>query len=344
MRTKVIIDPLVDIQYASFYIKGLTDKFGRKNRFFRAEPFRKLKNRTKSLNFIILQHDIETRYSINMDDSYLIQEDLYEWCDVYAAVNANLKKTPEQFHSKLISLAPSFGIRIWNLPETIFYAIHNWMVSDIKKDAKKFFGKYKRQWQLRRPYEEYQPNDELNNQSIPSVFHLSTLWLNDEWNKNDEGVNKARANFIRACKSIDTIHFEGGLSVTNQSTVNPDFIPLVFNGIVLIQEYLKKTKESVIVFNTPAFWSCHGWKLGEYLALGKAIISTSLSNDLPEPLVHGVHIHFVENDEEEIRRAVLLIVNDNAYRQTLENGAREYWEKYGTPVKSLELMGIKSIL
>lgn len=35
--------------------------------------------------------------------------------------------------------------------------------------------------------------------------------VNDEWNKNDDGVNKGRANFIRACKSISSLNFEGGL-------------------------------------------------------------------------------------------------------------------------------------
>jgi hypothetical protein len=30
--------------------------------------------------------------------------------------------------------------------------------------------------------------------------------------------------------------------------------------------------------------------------MGKAIISTELSNDLPVPLEHGVNIHFVENN------------------------------------------------
>ena len=40
-----------------------------------------------------------------------------------------------------------------------------------------------------------------------------------------------------------------------------------------MNEWISKTKQSAIVFNTPAFWSCHGWKLGEYLAMGKCIIS-----------------------------------------------------------------------
>ena len=97
---------------------------------------------------------------------------------------------------------------------------------------------------------------------------------------------------------------------------------------------------SAFVFNTPAFWDCHGWKLGEYLALGKCIISTPLSNDLPAPLVHGVHIHYVQPNEESIREAVEYILSHKEYRKTLERNAKSYWDKYGTPEQSLHLLGL----
>ena len=340
MKIKIIIDPIVNIYYASFYIQGLFDKFGKQNIVFKSTPFKSIKNRAENFNFIIYRNNKEIRYSIHVDDPFTIKKDSYDWCDVYGNVNANFEKTSVEFHPKLISLAPSFGIRVWNLPQTAFYSIQNILKINAKLNSRKFLGKYKRQWKLRLPYQEYLSNNQPTIQSIPYIFHLSTLWYNDEWNKNDEGVNRARANFIQACKSIDKIRFEGGLATLNSSTVNPDFIPLIFNGIISIQDYLDKLKQSVLVFNTPAFWSCHGWKLGEYLALGKAIISTPLSNDLPSPIVHGENIHIVENDEAEIKKAILLIVNDDVYRHKLEKGARAYWEKYGTPVKSLELLGI----
>ena len=94
-----------------------------------------------------------------------------------------------------------------------------------------------------------------------------------------------------------------------------------------------------MVFNTPAFWNCHGWKLAEYLALGKAIVSTDLSNDLPAPLVNGENIHITDNSQEAIGKSILFIMNNIEYRDKLGNNARRYWEKYGTPVKSLELLG-----
>lgn len=64
--------------------------------------------------------------------------------------------------------------------------------------------------------------------------------------------------------------------------------------------------------------------------MGKAIISTKLSNEMPFPILHGKHVHFVQT-EEEIDSAVRLLINDHQYRQQLENGAREYFDEYLAP-------------
>ena len=75
--------------------------------------------------------------------------------------------------------------------------------------------------------------------------------------------------------------------------------------------------------------------------MGKCIISTELSNDLPYPLEHGVNIHFVENSEIAIKEAVEYIMSHPEYQRKLEQGTREYWEKYGSPEASIKLLGIE---
>ena len=94
------------------------------------------------------------------------------------------------------------------------------------------------------------------------------------------------------------------------------------------------------MFNTPAFWNCHGWKLGEYLAMGKCILSTALSNDLPAPLVHGEHIHFVDNDQAAMHDALCYILSHPDYQHHLEQAASHYWQTYGTPLATLRLLNI----
>jgi hypothetical protein len=332
IETKVIIDPLVNIYYASFYIQGLFDKYGRKNIIFNSKPFENIKDRTANFNFIIVKNKIETKYSIHFNDFYHINKELYNWCAVYGNVNANFIKTPVEFHSKLVSLAPSFGIRVWNLPDTFYYAAQNAFKIRYKTNLRKFLGKYKRQWLFRLPYSNYYPEYQLTRNNL-YIFHLSTLWYNDKFNNNDAGVN-----LTRACKSIDSILFEGGFVSQSNRSSNEKFSDCLYDKEISMQIWIENTRKSAVVFNTPAFWDCHGWKLGEYLALGKAIISTPISNDLPLSLVHGENIHIVENNFEEIRKAIILIIKDDEYRHKLEKGAHLYWEKYGTPSKSLELL------
>ena len=149
-----------------------------------------------------------------------------------------------------------------------------------------------------------------------------------------------RAHFVRACKELESVRFEGGLVPQGKGRSSEVFFADCLCGGVSMGEWMDKTKRSVLVFNTPAFWDCHGWKLGEYLALGKCIVSTPLSNDLPVPLKHGKNIHFVEDTQESMHEAVEYIVSHPDYRIQLEQGARAYWEQYGTPEASLKLLGL----
>ena len=336
---KVIIDPLDDILYKSFYIYGLEYLFDRSQVCYDEPSFSGLSMKarnSKSIRFIINQTGRSCRYVIACDDSFAINDELYNWCDVYGSVNANFAKTGDAYHEKLVSLCPSFAIKCWNLPQIIKQSLLG--VINTNQSVRKHFGKYKRL--IERPkYDDYCKIDS-SEVDAHYVFFLSTLWYSDEWNKNDEGVNARRANFIRACKELDGLMFEGGLVSQGQGRSSEDIFADCLSKSMPMNEWMKKTRRSVLVFNTPAFWDCHGWKLGEYLAMGKCIVSTALSNDLPAPLEHGKHIHIVETTIESMRDAVGFIVSHPDYRKRLEEGARAYWEQYGTPVASLKLLGV----
>lgn len=190
---------------------------------------------------------------------------------------------------------------------------------------------------LQRPQlKEYTPQQAHDNY----IFHLSTLWQSDEWNRNNEGVNLRRAYFIRACRTLEPeVTFEGGLAASPSNPSAPLFSDCLAERIPS-HVCLAKTKESTLVFNTPAYWDCHGWKLGEYMALGKAILSTPLSNDLPAPLIHGQHIHITGATQEEMSDAMKYILSNEEYRHQLETNIHDYWQQYGTPDASLKLLEI----
>lgn len=337
---RATVNPLNHILYSSYYIYALQSVLGKGCVHFDSSPFLCLSSsslRAKGLLFTINESgQPERKYFISGEDSYRIEEEIYEWCDRYASVNANHLNTPNR--KKLISLCPSFGVQIEGTLKTILTAIFNaipYLRVFKDKSVKTFLGNYKRL--LGRPfYTDLYPEPSKSDY----VFFCSTLWYNDEYNQNDKTVNARRASFIRACKEIDSITFEGGF-VAQQGRSSVDlFSDCLSPTGYPYKIWLQKTKQSALVFNTPAFWNCHGWKLGEYLALGKAIVSTPLSNDLPAELTHGVNIHFVDNSIESIKDAIAYITEHQSYKLKLEKGAREYWDKYGTPEKSLGLMGI----
>lgn len=352
----IIIDPRSNYSYGSFYVYGLEELVGKRNIFYNLKPFAELSDLGNDLRFIIDEDGVKTKYFIHTSDSYKLNDDNYSWCDIYGCVNANFTHYPQELYPKLVSLVPSFGIRkdksiikvlydaCVQLIPNLFYVINRKEWNKVLKqfecnkiqNLKHYFGRKYKAWKNRLPLSCY---ENTNNSKDNYVFFLSTLWYSDEWNKNDEGVNLRRAYFIRACKNLLGNNFEGGL-LGDADCANSIFGDVLVTHRETFISWIEKTKQSTLVFNTPAYWDCHGWKLGEYLAMGKCIISTKLSNDLPYPLEHGVNIHFVEDTEESMTEAINYILSHPEYRHKLEKGAKEYWNKYGTPKSTLKLLGI----
>lgn len=353
---KIIIDPRSNYSYSSFYVFGLEELVGKRNISYNLKPFAELNDLGNDLRFILDKDGVKTKFFIHTNDSYQLRQEDYNWCDVYGCVNANFSHYPKDVYPKLISLVPSFAIRndssfLKCIKEALllFCTTSNHVLNRKEwnkytqqlecnkwRNIKHFFLRRFKNWMNRLPLSAYENS---NNSKDDYVFFLSTLWYSDTYNKNDEGVNLRRAYFIRACKKILGDKFEGGL-LRDSSSSNELFADVLCHNRESFSSWLEKTKKSALVFNTPAFWDCHGWKLGEYLALGKCIVSTQLSNDLPYPLEHGVNIHFVENSETAMKEAIEYILSHPDYRHKLEQGAKEYWNKYGTPQASLKLLGI----
>lgn len=329
----VWIDTASDILYSSFYIKALQVKFKNQSIHFTCEPFKNLslKDRLSVMLFIIRTGNTERRFAIDMSDQDHIHPSLYEWSDVYGHVNCPTDNQQE----KLIALCPSFGVRCWGYTSTLRHIL---LASQQTPDSlRRTIGKHYRM--LRRPkYEDYIIAKKTIDNNF--VFHCSTLWKSDEWNRNDETVNLTRAHFIRAAKSIKGLQFEGGM-VSHRVDDGAHLFDDCLTHPYPADEYLQLTQRSSFVFNTPAYWGCHGWKLGEYMAMGKAILSTRIQNALPSPLLHGFHIHIIENTIDSISDGIQYMYSHPDYCQKLGQNIQKYWEQYGSPLASLNLLGIE---
>ena len=330
---QIIVDTAGNIQYTSFYLYALLNHFGNAVRFASA-PFAGLDKAARGGHMCLVVREglHERNIVIQYDDTYRINEGLYSWCDTYGHVNHNDAKTPENLKKKAVSLCPSFSIRYrGNTLHLLFDMIRTLPTS--AGPLRKRIGKWKRT--LRRPtYDQYRPTRPMSGY----LFHCSTLWQSDEWNRNDQQVNLARAQFIRAARALEGVRFEGGLVSNRTDAAAHQFDDVLFHP-VSPHEYLAKTQQSAFVFNTPAYWQCHGWKLGEYMALGKATISTPPSNNLPEPLIHGQHAHFIASPYE-LADAIAYLHTHPDYCAHLGNNLHQYWLRNGTPEATLARLGI----
>ena len=310
--------------------------FGKKNVGFSQKYFKGLQRKTEAnaydhyMAFVVIEGQHVKKYIVDFWDKRHINEIAYEWCDKYAKINFYDSHTPHRFRKKTISIPPGFGVHIWGLSETVIHSIQNLVKCGISPlvSLKHHFKTYLRQYR-HLTVEDYLSPGPGNDK--PFVFMIGTLWPHQNC---IERTNRLRRDFIEICQSAG-LNFEGGFYASKDHLYYEEFKDHIFTRRYPIQEYLIKMKKSIFVFNTPAVHECHGWKLGQSLAMGKAIISTPLSNTLPEGLVHGENIHIVK-DSEELKDAIALLSADMNYRDKLEAGAREYYLRLGSPRSVIE--------
>jgi len=332
----VLIDPCHRIVYSSFYIQGLIELVGPTSIRFSSKGFEGLNQKSEThgfdhyFAFIVKDKFGDKRIIIDFRDKRSIKEIAYNWCDVYSKINYHKESTPEKFHSKTISIPPSFGVKIWGLFETILFAISNLLKTNFRLSTSVhlFMASYKGQY-LRPKHFDY-----LLNESVVKnyVFFISSIW-NHENCINE--TNPRRAEFVKLCKQHNSLMFEGGLFIYQEVDEKSPYFKLRINKRYSYQDYLQLTKRSMFVFNTPAVFNCHGWKLGEFLAMGKAIISYPISNDLPAPLIHKENIYIVNNFEE-LQIAINELINDPNLRLKLEIGSRAYYKKWCSPLSVIK--------
>jgi glycosyltransferase involved in cell wall biosynthesis len=157
--------------------------------------------------------------------------------------------------------------------------------------------------------------------------------------KKESTTNTNRLAFIKACKLISGIQFEGGFAPRQKKDIK-GFDEHTVTKWFPQNKYIKKTKQSAVVFNTPAVYNCHGWKLGEFLALGKAIITTPIINVLPENLTHHNNV-FVVNDPKELRSAIEYVLSNKEFKNLLEENAYAYYCKHLQPSRVIEKLVLK---
>lgn len=318
-KYKVYIDPSCDILYSSFYIQGLYEIFGKKNVKFSSHNFKQFQHNNHFLAFILECNLIQYKMIIDFTDVNRINEKALQWSHIYGKVNLDSSAISS---NKVIPIGPSFGVKLFSLVDTFRYALSNLYNSKSRiKNKRRFLSDYKNQF-IRPKLSDY----EYKNSQTDYIFFMSSLWI------KELRTNRFRANFIVTCKQNKNIRFEGGFAPRSFNDME-DYSDITTKKRIPMKEYIQKMKSSMIAFNTPAVRDCHGWKLAEYLILGKAIISTDLSRLLPTPLIDKYHLVFSDGSISDLDKKIKEIICDKDYRNKLEKNAKEYFENQLAPSK-----------
>lgn len=321
--TTAHVYPAFNARYYSVYIEGLRRLLGPSNVRYTAEGFPSFG--PECLAFRV-ENSSETRVYLHSDDMPELDPDGLRWSDIFGKVNLKPDLVPHEYQPKVLALGPMFPVRVWNRFAAEARAVANYVLSGGASDPlRSHIANFRGQYHSRFPESEYHPG-----KSDPDyVFFNGALW------ERESEANTVRARFIQAAQQIDAVRFEGGLTPRRTRQGARVFDPSEYQQYLSQRysprDYLEKTKESVVAFNNPAYRDCHSWRLAEYMALGKAIVSTPIIRALPLPLEHGHHVHYVDGSVESIEEAIRQIRADNQYRLSLEYNARRYYETYLAP-------------
>jgi len=328
----VRVHPRFVIPYYAFYLEGIGRVFGYDSIVFDTDGGPPETAFDDGFAFTIRGGDSASvkcrRVYVSTNDFARYDRRALAWCDSYGIVNHDpAALTDLADRDKVRAIGPSFGIRYWgSLGRTVRDVTR--LLRAAGESRGRTFTRARGALQLlkaRLPERTYVPG-----RSRPDyVFFVA--W---PWKKHPE-VNPPRARFVRACRSVPRLRFEGGFAPRRRNDIE-GIDDVTADRIYPFKEWIRLTQASALVFNNPAVHRCLGWKLGEFLALGKAIVSLPLSREMPAPLVHGEHVHYVEDQEPAMRQAIQKLVADEEYRTRLEIGARRYYLEYMAPDRVIQ--------
>ena len=331
----IVVHPASNLAYASLVLEGFARCLGPDAIRYSTEGFPPSYGHGRLLAFRLAGDPAAHAFCVFADQT-TVNGRGQAWASVYGMVNV----APDAAEH-VVALGPTFGVRLSSNALTRRHLAHTWRWAvegrtkkprvrirmRIAADRTRALYAHQRK---RGSIDDYRPHA-----SDPDYVFF-TAW---PWAKHDD-VNPPRIRFIEACRRAPGLDFEGGFAPRRRSDV-PEVLPYTAPARYPLSEYLEKVGRSAVAFNNPAVHGCLGWKLGEFLAMGKAIITLPIDRVLPAPLVHGVHVHVVDGSPASLDDAIEQLRSDREYRHTLEANARRWYEEHLAPERlASRLLGL----
>lgn len=170
----------------------------------------------------------------------------------------------------------------------------------------------------------------------PKVLFMTRLWdPDDNLERTPEKrahfmyINETRANCVRNLRHALGKAFFGGVADTPLARkLCPDI--LIHSGDVAKWRYINFVQNHPICITTTGLHGSIGWKMAEYVAMGRAIISERLENVVPGGFCEGVHYLSFATVDECTAQAEKLI-REVSLRNSLMGSCRQYYKEHLRP-------------
>lgn len=178
-------------------------------------------------------------------------------------------------------------------------------------------------------YECY-PN--LGNHNESKIIFMTRLWPDNtsykRFNIKNKKINQTRVSTLRLCRERFGKQFIGGLYPDKMSLCFPDLV--LPKSMTKRNNYLKLMHEADICIATTGLHNSIGWKLTEYVAASKCIVSEPLFYEVPGNFAKGIN-YMEASTPEEIVEAIETLLNDNTLRNTMKFNNYTYYNNYVRP-------------
>lgn len=142
-------------------------------------------------------------------------------------------------------------------------------------------------------------------------------------------MNRLRVGCIRRLRESFGKRFIGGLEPTDYARQN--FPDCVLEGhLTRKANYLRVVRGADVCISTVGLLQSNPWKLGEYVALAKAIVSQPLAHEVPGDFLSGRN-YLEFHTENECVAAVQALLDDPRKRYTMMANNYAYYQAFLRP-------------
>jgi hypothetical protein len=172
----------------------------------------------------------------------------------------------------------------------------------------------------------------------PEIIFFTRAWSPDRDGLPSELVaerkemNERRAECIRRLRRNFGEIFRGGFEAEEYALANfPDCV-VKEKEVTLKRNYVQNMKRASICISTTGLQGSTPWKLGEYVAGAKAIVSEPVRHVLPGDFARGEN-YLEFNSPDECVDAVRRLVDEKSMRLAMTKRNRDYYSQYLRPDK-----------